>query len=150
MLRQVTIHKGGVHSDNRGTLSFVNEFDFSGVCRFYQIVHPAIDVVRAWQGHKVEHKYFYVASGSFRIAWLEIDDWSSPSGGLVPQQIVLTADEPCVLSIPPGYANGMKAIEEGSILLVFSNLTVEQSEQDRWSFDPGLWMDWSLETTKDV
>lgn len=124
-------------------MSFINEFNFKGVKRFYQINHPETSVVRAWQGHRVEAKYFYVAKGAFAIAWVKIDDWDAPALNLQAQIQFLRASEPCIIFIPPGFANGLKALEPGSILMVYSNLTLEESSADRWSFDSSLWLDWS-------
>ncbi|HEY0272319.1 MAG TPA: hypothetical protein VGC22_03990 [Chitinophaga sp.] len=139
----VTLIKGNTHTDARGQLAFVNDFTFPGVQRFYQVTHPDTTVVRAWQGHQVEHKYFYVVRGAFVIAWVQPDDWSSPSRLLPAFYERLTAGEPAVLSIPPGFANGIKAVEEDSVLMVYSNLNLEQSSADRWQFDAGLWLDWN-------
>lgn len=142
-MASVELIKGGSFADARGTLGFVNEFTFPDVKRFYQIVHPDISVVRAWQGHKVEQKYFYVPKGKFALAWVKIDDWSQPSKDLKAEYLILNEAEPAVLSIPPGYANGIKALEPGSILMVYSDLDVQQSGEDRWSFDASLWLDWN-------
>ena len=139
----VTLLKGNTFTDTRGSLHFVNEFDFPGVQRFYQIIHPDTSVVRAWQGHQVEHKYFYVVRGSFAIAWVQPDDWVQPSAQLPAYYEVLKAGTPAVLSVPPGYANGIKALEKDSVLMVYSNLNLEQSAEDRWSYDPALWLDWN-------
>jgi dTDP-4-dehydrorhamnose 3,5-epimerase-like enzyme len=142
-VNEVKLIKGGSFSDERGMLQFVNDFDFQGVKRFYQLIHHDTEVVRAWQGHKLEHKWFYVAQGSFVMAWLQPDNWDSPSATLHANSAILTSVAPSILSIPPGYVNGIKALEKHSILIVFSNFTVKQSSGDRWSFDANLWMDWS-------
>jgi dTDP-4-dehydrorhamnose 3,5-epimerase-like enzyme len=140
---KVVLLKGGGASDDRGSLHFVNDFTFDGVKRFYQIIHHDTGVVRAWQGHRVEHKYFYVTSGSFVVAWVPVDNWDNPSRDLVAEHCVLTGTAPAVLCIPPGYANGLKALEPGSVLTVYSNLDLQESEKDRWSFDKSLWIDWN-------
>ena len=140
---QVQIIQGNSFTDHRGTLRFVNDFDFAGVKRFYCLTHPDTEVVRAWQGHKIEHKYFSVIKGKFLIAWVAIDDWEQPSVHLQPETILLSADSPCVLSIPPGYANGLKAMEPDSMLMSYSNLNIEEGNKDNWRFDGSLWLDWS-------
>lgn len=140
---EVTILKGNAFSDQRGTISFVNDFTFAGVRRFYHIAHADTRIVRAWQGHRVEQKYFFVPHGSFLLAWVRIDNWDEPSRDLNAAHIILTDDEPRVVIIPPGYANGLKALAPGSVLSVYSNLELADSEKDRWSFDQGLWLDWS-------
>lgn len=57
--------KGGMHEDTRGILYYVNDTNSGFYRRFYIINHPQTDIVRAWQGHKVEEKAFYVINGSF-------------------------------------------------------------------------------------
>lgn len=139
---QVQIIKGSSFTDHRGALSFVNEFEFHDVKRFYQITHPDTLVVRAWQGHQKESKYFYVAKGKFAIAYVKIDDWINPSPDLTAHMHILKESDPGILFIPPGYANGIKALEPDSCLIVYSNLTLQESSVDRWSFEPTLWLDW--------
>ncbi|MEO5832339.1 MAG: hypothetical protein ABIR83_03080, partial [Nakamurella sp.] len=61
------IIQGGEHEDARGRLTFFNDFDMKAVRRFYVIEHPDTAIVRAWQAHKKEQKWFYVTAGSFKI-----------------------------------------------------------------------------------
>ena len=76
--------KGGEFIDHRGKISYFNNFDLTPIKRMYNLVHPDISVVRAWQGHEKEQKWFYIAKGSFEIVLIEPDNWESPSEGLVP------------------------------------------------------------------
>jgi len=133
---------GGSFTDERGSLFFLNEFSFPDVKRFYRIDHPNTSVVRAWQGHKVEHKYFYVVKGSFVIGWVKPDDWDNPAVDLIAEHAILTADRSSILSVPPGYANGIKALEPGSTLIIFSNLSAEDSANDMWRFEANRWLNW--------
>ncbi|WP_436488123.1 WxcM-like domain-containing protein [Chitinophaga sp. ARDCPP14] len=141
-MKEVTLIKGASFTDHRGTLKFVNDFSFPDVKRFYQMLHHDVSVVRAWQGHRVEQKYFYVVKGAFVLAWVKIDDWDKPSPGLKADHVILNEDEPVVLSVPAGYANGIKALIPGSVLMVYSDLTLEESAADRWSFPEDQWFDW--------
>lgn len=143
-MTEVKIYRGDTFTDARGRLSFVNDFTFPGIKRCYHITQPDTNIVRAWQGHRVEHKYFYVPHGRVLVAWVWIDNWDHPSVSLKPSYTILSDDRPCVVSIPPGYANGLKALTPGAVLSVYSDLDLAESEKDRWSFDPSLWLDWSL------
>lgn len=143
-METVNLIQGGSHIDSRGSLMFVNGFEFANIKRFYQITQTDKDIVRAWQGHKLEKKYFFVGKGAFVIAWVEIDNWENPSKSLQPSHTILSQNNPQVLQIPPGYANGIKALEAGSILTVYSNMSLEESAADRISFDKELWFDWGL------
>jgi dTDP-4-dehydrorhamnose 3,5-epimerase-like enzyme len=131
------IIKGDIFTDQRGIIRFVNDFNFEGIKRFYTITHPDPSVIRAWQGHKLETKYFYISKGSFLINWIEIDDWKHPSKGLKIHSKILSDQESEILIVPPGHANGFKAIEPDSTMIVFSDMILEDSKADdyRWKKD---------------
>ena len=133
---------GGSFTDHRGTIRYVNDFNFEGVKRFYIIKHSDKSVVRAWQGHQYERKWFYVTKGSFCVAWVKIDNWESPSLELKPEYIILKADEPKIVCVPTGYANGLKALEVDSEIIVFSDMSVEESINEKIRYDKDMWMDW--------
>ena len=137
------IIKGGTFTDSRGIMRFVNGFDFPDVKRFYFIKHPDTSVVRAWQGHEIEKKYFYPITGSFIVAWVKIDDFKNPSDDLIPEYHLLSAQNSEILSIPKGYANGLKALEPNSELMIFSDLGVEMSVREKIRYPADKWLDWS-------
>lgn len=134
---------GGIHTDERGSIIHVNDFDLTPVKRFYQVQNKSIKVIRAWQGHKIEKKYFFVSQGSFLIAAVKIDNWDKPARDLKPFTYQLNAAEPKILYLPPGYANGVQAMENDSILLVYSNLTYSESVADTYRFNSKLWDIWN-------
>lgn len=131
--------EGGNYIDARGSLRFINDFDMSDVKRFYAVTHPDTNVVRAWQGHKVERKYFFCVTGKFKVAAVKVDDWNSPSENLIPEHFELTADRASILAIPGGYANGFKAIEPNSTLIVYSSHSLADTAGDDFRFDRSLW-----------
>ena len=139
--------KGGIFSDHRGTLSYVNDFLFEGVRRFYCIEHKSTETIRAWQGHQREPKWFYVVTGSFKIVTVRPDNWEQPGTDLPVEEFELSADQPGILFVPGGYANGLKALTPGSRLMVYSGFTVEESSNDDFRFDPDLWYDWENNKT---
>lgn len=131
--------EGNFFTDNRGTVHFVNDFHFEGIKRFYTFSHPDVSVIRAWQGHKIELKHFYVTKGKFLICWMEIDNWDNPGRDLKVNRQILSEDDPQVLVIQPGHANGFKALEPDSQLIVFSNLSLEEAKVDDYRFDSNFW-----------
>ncbi len=136
------IIEGGFFTDHRGVMRFVNDFRFEDVIRFYFIRHPDTNFVRAWQGHRFEKKWFYPISGSFLVAWVKIDDFADPSPDLVPEYHIISSKKSELISIPKGYANGIKAIEPNSEVMVFSDTEVEKSVKEKIRFNPDLWFDW--------
>jgi len=131
----VQLIKGNIHKDQRGTVRFVNDFHFENVKRFYTITHPDTNTIRAWQGHKLETKYFYVTKGSFLINWIEIDNWQKPSKDLSINTHILSDTQSEILIIPPGHVNGFKALEPDSTMMVFSDMLLEDSKKDDYRFD---------------
>jgi len=137
--------KGNIHTDSRGILRFVNDFNFKGVKRFYCIQHPDTEVIRAWQGHQKESKYFYVTKGSFIVNWLKIDNFDHPSKDLIVQSKILNDQESELLTIPQGHANGFKALEPDSTIIVFSNITLEESKSANYRWESDYFnVDWNI------
>ncbi len=129
--------------DERGSMHFVNDFHFDDVKRFYFIKHPDTRIVRAWQGHQFEKKYFFTITGIFVVAWVKIDNFTNPSFNLIPEYHILSHQNCEVLFIPKGYANGLKALEPDSEIMIFSNLSLEESIKEGIKYPSELWLDWS-------
>lgn len=142
MTERPAIIKGGIFSDERGSMQFVNDFIFGDVKRFYFIKHPDTSVIRAWQGHQFEKKYFYPISGSFVVAWVKIDDFENPSDKLIPEYHILSAKNSELISVPKGYANGLKALESNSEVMIFSDMSLEESVNEKIRFPASKWLDW--------
>ncbi|MCH7398335.1 hypothetical protein MM236_10060 [Belliella sp. DSM 107340] len=128
--------------DDRGKLVAFNDFSLEKIKRMYQIEHSDTSIIRAWQGHRVESKWFYVISGSFTIGYVKIDDFITPSEKLIANYKNISVNDNKVLHIPAGYANGLKAIEPQSKLIIFSDLSLEEAKEDNYKFDSNLWLDW--------
>ncbi len=136
--------EGGMVVDDRGSISFVNEFQFEGVKRFYIICNHTVGFVRAWHGHKQEAKYVMAVSGAAVLAAVEIDDWQSPSKDLLIHRYVLSAEKPSILYIPKGFANGSKTLTQDTKLLFFSTSLLEESKKDDVRYDPYYWNAWHI------
>jgi len=143
MSNQPEVISGAVHTDHRGSISFINDFLLDGIKRFY-IIEPAdITIVRAWQGHRTESKWFHVIAGSFKVVAVKVDNWENPSDNCEKLEYVLSAHSTAVLYIPGGYANGFKALEPGSRVMVFSDFTGQQSAGDDYRYDQNKWYNWN-------
>ncbi|MEO8234890.1 MAG: dTDP-4-dehydrorhamnose 3,5-epimerase family protein [Flavobacterium sp.] len=138
------IIQGGQFKDERGKITFVNDFDLKAVRRCYSIEHSDTAIIRAWQGHKKEQKWFQVILGTFLVAVVCPDDWENPRLDLGVKTFVLKAVENQILYIPSGFANGFKALKPNSKMLVFSDFTVEESSNDNFRFDSKFWFDWNI------
>ena len=52
-INQIT---GNISTDDRGSLKFINDFNFDGIKRFYQVQNHCKNFIRAWHGHIKEAK----------------------------------------------------------------------------------------------
>jgi len=125
---------GGYHTDSRGLLRFVNEFDMKQIRRMY-IIEPKFGQIRAWQGHKKEQKWFFVLEGSFLIQKVSMQ---------VPEhrsKMIVLAEDNRVVHIDSGNYNGFEALTEGSKMLVFSDYTIDEAASDdfRMSMEELAW-----------
>ena len=134
------IIQGGTFSDHRGTLSYVNDFSFKDIERFYIISNSDTHPLRAWQGHKLDAKNFYCLSGSFRIHYVKIDNWENPSKDLAIETVILKVSESKILHIPAGYANAIESLELDSKLISFSTLPLSNVSEDDVRYDANYWM----------
>lgn len=130
---------GGIHTDHRGQISFVNGMKFDAIERFYIISNSAEKPLRAWQGHKIDNKYFYCIQGVIKVHFVRIDNWESPSKDLKVKSVMLSATENSILHIPEGYANAIESMEEGSKLISFSTLPLDRTSEDDVRFDSDMW-----------
>lgn len=123
MDKECKILNGGIFVDDRGPLRFVNDFNFDGVKRFYQVNNHERGFIRAWHGHKVEGKYVYVVKGT---AWVGVIDMETKKE----EKFILSDKSPKILFIPPGKYNGFQTLEEDTSILFFSTSTIEETKGD--------------------
>lgn len=139
LVAEIELIKGGTHTDDRGTVSFVNVFSPKAADRFYTIRSKKPGEPRGWIGHKIEHKWFVALAGDWLIAAVKPDNWSTPSSSLPVERFNLSADKPTVLHVSPGNACAMVMLTDDSLLGVFSSGKIEDAEKDDWRFDITWW-----------
>ena len=133
---QPKLFKGERYEDQRGRLYFNNNFDSSIVKRIYFIENINVNFIRAWQGHKIEKRWFNAVKGSFKIQLLKIDDWIRPSKNLNKEEFILTSKTLDVFYIPKGYVSSIQALQLKSKLLVMSDyLLGEIKDEYRYDLD---------------
>ncbi|MER3318199.1 MAG: hypothetical protein RIB79_07895 [Allomuricauda sp.] len=111
----------------------------SEIVRFYEISPANQDIIRAWQGHQHEKKWFYCLSGSFVINIIEINDFNRPLEDLTPIRVELDSSNPKILAIPGGFVTGIKATSKNARLQVFSNAALDESKNDDFRFPLNQW-----------
>jgi len=133
------IIQGGNFSDHRGTISYVNDFSFQDIERFYIISNSDENPIRAWQGHKLDAKNFYCLNGSFKIHFVKIDDWENPSQHLIVETVFVSSSDSKIVHIPAGYANAIESLETNSKLLSFSTLPLVNVKEDDVRYSSDHW-----------
>lgn len=128
--------KGASHSDQRGSLFYNNDFDASKIKRIYVIENKNVTLVRRWQGHKIEKRWFSAIAGSFRVELIQIDDWNKPSKDLTKTNYIINSKELDVLFVPEGFVSSIQSLEEGSKLLVMADFLMgEVKDEYRFEMD---------------
>lgn len=125
-----TLISGSCHQDERGQLFYNNDFDTTCIKRMYVIENHSVDFVRAWQGHKIEQRWFSAIQGSFKIQLIAIDNWEKPSETLTRLNYILDSATLDVLHIPAGYVSSIQALEEKSKLMVMSDHHLGESNDE--------------------
>ncbi|WP_428231319.1 WxcM-like domain-containing protein [Flavobacterium sp.] len=133
------IIQGGNFSDQRGTISYVNDFKFTDIERFYIISNSEQNPIRAWQGHKLDTKNFYCLKGSFNIHFIKIDNWENPSKDLAIETVFVSESESKIVHIPAGYANAVESLEKDSKLISFSTLPLAYVVEDDIRYPSNYW-----------
>lgn len=136
--------RGGLAVDDRGVVSFVNDFAFEVVRRFYVVSNHRSGFVRAWHAHRRETKYFTIVEGTALVCAVQIDDWAQPSRDLKVHRHVLTAEQPAVLHVPAGFANGFMTLTMATKVVVFSTATLEESREDDVRYEAYYWNPWEV------
>lgn len=139
--------EGGRAFDDRGSVSFINGFDFKDVKRFYQVYNYQPNFIRAWHGHRKEGKYVTVAAGAAVIGAVLLDVLFENKLPEPHEQVrhVLTANKPAVLWIPPGWANGAMSLLPDTLITYYSTASLDETVGDDFRFSPYQVNMWEVE-----
>lgn len=134
MKKNSSIISGNVHSDFRGSLYYNNAFDAKEVKRIYFIENKNTGFVRAWQGHKIEQRWFSAVQGSFEIKLIEVDNWENPFKNSIIDTFILEANQLDILHVPKGHISSIQSLESNSRLLVMADYLLDEIK-DEFRFD---------------
>lgn len=128
--------EGKRYEDERGIITFNNEFDASQIKRIYTIENHSEEFIRGWQGHKIEQRWFSSMAGSFEISVIEIDNFENPSKDLMISKYLLNQETLTYLHVPSGCITAIQSKEKNSKLLVLADYGLgEISDEYRFSLD---------------
>tara|TARA_B110000902_G_scaffold209895_1_gene239846 strand:- start:47 stop:478 length:432 start_codon:yes stop_codon:yes gene_type:complete len=129
-MNEIEIFDGNSYGDERGTISFNNGFNASLVKRIYFIENSSKEIVRGWQGHKIEQRWFSSVKGKFKINIITIDDWDNPSKNLKVKSYMLNSNTLDILQVPRGNITSIQSLEEYSKLMVLSDHSMGESKDE--------------------
>lgn len=130
--------KGNKFVDERGKLFYNNDFNLSEAKRMYILENQDISIIRAWQAHKIEKRWFVAVDGQFEIKLVKIDDFENPSDNLEIVSYKLNSETMDCLCIQPGYATSIQSLSDQAKLVVFSNYMLGEVNDD-YKFDSQKW-----------
>ena len=136
-LKTPAIFDASVFKDSRGRVEHFGYLTLEQTKRMYFIENSDTGHLRGWHGHKLEHKAFLCISGEVKIRSIQVEDWDQPEPTSPVQCWTLASESKQLLVIPGGYANAIESVRPGSIVLVQSNRSFEESLADdfRWPSD---------------
>ena len=120
-MEKTKILSGGNFSDQRGTLTFNNDFDMSAVKRIYTLQNTTTDFVRGWQGHTIDQRWFSCLQGSIKVQCIELDSSEEPNKDLPIEEFILSSESLDVLHIPAGYVTAIQTLSNDAKLVSMSD-----------------------------
>ena len=138
--------QGNFFNDERGILSFVNEFNFleKKIQRFYIVKNYQNNFIRAWHGHEEESKFVYCLNGSAKVCCVKIDNFNKPNKNEKIYSFNLNENKPSIVFVPKGYANGFMNTEPNTKLMFLSDKSLEQSKKDDFRYEYNFWNPWKI------
>ncbi len=125
-----------VFSDDRGDLILLlDAIDklnprIGPVKRVYYVINPRREIIRGFHYHKREWKFFAIVNGSAKFVIV------NPSNPLERYTFVTSERNASLIVVPPTYANGWVSLQDNTILVCVSNLSVQESLMDDKRIDP--------------
>lgn len=130
MSSEPNIIKGNSFLDERGKITFNNDFNAAAIKRIYFITNHSLDFIRGWQGHQIEQRWFMSVKGTFEIKVIKIDNWDKPSNHLNAKIYQINADNADVLHVPKGFVTSIQALQEDSKLMAMSDYTLGEIKDE--------------------
>lgn len=126
--------EGKRHHDERGVITYNNEFDASQIKRIYTIENASLNFVRGWQGHKIEQRWFAAMRGSFKVKVRRVKDFNQDISSSDTQEFILNDNTLTFLHVPAGHITAIQALEENSKLLAMGDYALGEID-DEYRFE---------------
>lgn len=137
MIEGVMLQQLNPHPDERGFFEEVikkNDGFFSE--GFGQLSHSHMHdgVVKAWHIHKTQIDWWFVVSGTIKVALYDTREKSATYKQLQ-EFIIGEQGDKCVVKIPAGVAHGLKVIAGPADLVYVTSTTYNKDEEGRIPYD---------------
>ena len=137
MIEGVKIKKLKVIPDERGRLMEIFRSDDKIFEKFGQVYMTTVKsgIVKAWHYHKIQTDNFCCVKGKIRLGLYDARGGSSTFSKTM--DMVLSLDDPKLVSIPPYVYHGFKGIaDEESIVINTPTEPYNHKEPDEYRVDP--------------
>ena len=145
MIAGVAIKKLVTHPDDRGYFrELIRGTDgfFSEGFGQWSVSMMVSGVIKAWHIHREQTDWWYVASGTLKVA-LHDTRPESPTFRETNEFLMGDDQEPAILKIPPGVAHGCKCLNDRSTLFYITSKTYNPDDEGRIPHDdPAIGYDW--------
>jgi hypothetical protein len=132
-IQEPFLHKGSQYTDDRGTITYNNDFDATSIKRMYTIENLSTDFKRGWQGHKIEQRWFSAMKGCFVIEVKPIIAFEQLTLDSAVHTFLLEDTTLDYLQVPAGHVTRIQALEKGAKLLALSDYHLGEI-QDEYRF----------------
>jgi len=146
MIDGVKIKKLKVIPDDRGRLMEILRCDDEVFKQFGQVYMTTVykDIVKAWHYHKIQTDNFTCVKGKIRLGLFDARE-HSPTYKQA-QEIIMSLEEPCLVSIPNDIYHGFKGLsDEESIVINVPTEAYNRAQPDEYrldAFDNDIPFDW--------
>jgi hypothetical protein len=121
---------GNHFKDERGEISFNNDFDLSPIKRMYFISNHEDHKKRGWQCHKNESRWFASCEGKFEIHTISFESSIKKAADIKKESFILDSEKLHILHVSPNYYTCIIAITPKSKLLVLSNFALNEVQDE--------------------
>lgn len=125
------VDAGDIFIDDRGWLMAVaqnfKDWPFKPA-RMYIVSNFDTTIIRGMHHHKREWKSFIVVGGSVLFGWIKEGEYTTGEASM--EYRAVSARKPAVFFVAPQTWHGWRALELNSIMLGFSNFTLEETGKD--------------------
>ncbi len=124
--------KGKIHSDNRGKVFHINNFNLSPIKRMYIIENINTEQYRGWKGHSIENRWFYCQIGEIEIQVTSLNSFKTMNSEM--EIFNLSESNLNVLFVPKGFATNIRQVKNKSRVVAMSDYFVAECDDDnlRW------------------